>query len=244
MFIQPKIEHIVVAILVIAALIPLEILAEDGTDPLDMFYFGLSAGKYSVKGDFDGESFFLSDEDLYIVPALEPAASYSVVVGSRFEYCAFNFGYRWSNHTIDWFGAHGEADSKAYGITFRFLPLYKYQTKLQPYVLTGFDILRMKVKDGYAHAVIDRGEVVDLIFGDETYKGFGLNIGLGTALFLPGNYNKEGMGIALFADFVYHYAVYGSVQSSILDEKEEEIEVLNGSTISVNLSLVITANYK
>ncbi len=62
-------------------------------------YLGVSANNVLITGSFDGESYFAVDEEMILVPKLDPGFGFGVNGGIRFRNFALDFLYKHSLHT-------------------------------------------------------------------------------------------------------------------------------------------------
>jgi len=59
-------------------------------------FLGVTAGYNLIAGSYDGESFFQTDEDIMLVPAISPAFGVGGVMGLAYEKFTIDFGYHYA----------------------------------------------------------------------------------------------------------------------------------------------------
>ena len=70
-------------------------------------YLGISANYVLITGNFDGESYFAVDDEVILVPKLDPGFGFGINGGIRFQKSALDFLYKRSMHNCSFIDSTG-----------------------------------------------------------------------------------------------------------------------------------------
>ena len=185
------------------------------------FYLGFGIPYNTIGGDFDGESAFVGASDIIIVPEIDGAFGFGILVGFGFSpEAALELSYLASSHDAKWMGGSGDVDYSMLNIDFKFS--FNSFKPTQPYLLIGLGFHDVVVVDG---SVSVSGQI-----GDATYTGTGFNIGGGVDQYVNPNVS---IGLGLTYRIVEYDEAEGVVGKGKLDDS------LNGD----GFGLVLDAAY-
>jgi hypothetical protein len=140
------------------------------------FYVGASGvPNFTFDGvTFDGSTYYrqVGGDEAMILPRLDSKSTIRAVAGYRLTRGSFEVGYESTNHTGRFVGIPADATFKSLNFDERIYMLTR--GRIQPYGLLGFSLPRLTIKDG---------SVLDDQFGDAHFRGFGVNIEPGVAVF-------------------------------------------------------------
>jgi hypothetical protein len=205
-----------VALAAMSLLVPAYASAETVFRPKDGVYIGLALPFVTIGNDFDGETFFVGDTDVVLVPKLDSAFGLRVSLGVRFSNVAMELNYLRSSHDASVAGIPAEAKYQQFGGDLKFLLT---QQQAQPYLLVGMYLPEVILKDGSASVF---GDV-----GDASYQGLGLNAGVGLLYNLHPRFSFD-IGV------VYRLGLFASAKGAS-GTRETLDEALIGGGIGVNL---------
>lgn len=124
---------------------------------------------------FDGSSYYrkVGGDEVLILPKLEPASTIRAVAGFRLTRGSFEVGYERVNQVGSFVGIPTDATFQALNFDERIYILTR--GRIQPYGLLGLSLPTLTVKDG---------SVLHDQVGDARFRGFGVNIEPGVAVFV------------------------------------------------------------
>jgi hypothetical protein len=167
-------------------------------------FFSIQFGERSMEGDdFEGETYYASDTERYLVPNLEPATFYGLMVEGREDWMGYQIGYTYAKHEYSWLDIP-IADATTHFIDFNFM-FYAMSTRsIQPFGMLGFSLNGIRIQDG-------KIDLLNNKFLDSSMYGAGLNYGVGVDYYL-------GIRAKLTAGARWHYNPYNSISGQELDE--------------------------
>lgn len=104
-------------------------------------YTGISADYILLKGSFDGESFFITEEETILVPKLKPAIGFGILFGIKMGNGAIDFAYHITR--MEYTSMEDGFSGRSTTHLIRYLSFKKYfitssEKKLKPYL--DFDL--------------------------------------------------------------------------------------------------------
>jgi len=188
------------------------------------WYVEVDAVRSAIEGDFDGDSVLEGEDDVFLVPDLEPAYGFAVKVGGRSREGSFSIGYARAAHDATFASATGEATWAA--VAFEFRAFLLRGGRIEPYLQLGWvPWSSLRVKD--AAGIISTGEVSDAIFVNNIWNW---SIGAGTNVHLVA-------GLSATGTVVYRAHNYRAVKSSAEDTPLEIENGLNGRALGFELGM-------
>jgi hypothetical protein len=123
---------------------------------------------------FDGSSYYqqIGGDEVLILPRLEPTSTIRAVGGFRLTRGSFEVGYERTNHVGTFAGIPTDATFHALNFDERIYMLT--HGRIQPYGLLGFSLPSLTIKNG---------SVLEDQVGDANFRGYGVNIEPGVAVF-------------------------------------------------------------
>lgn len=158
------------------------------------FFFGAVTQKTSFQGEFDGKLVLGNEQRLFNIPKLAPKEGFGLTFGSMTPSGMWSVSYTQSIHRTDFQDRGGKAVFNALDIDGKAFLIKNFP--LQPYILLGFHLPWITVRDG-----VER----DVRIGDATYFGLGVKAGtglmidIGDVFFLSGGVNYRLMGFMYVA---------------------------------------------
>lgn len=176
--------------------------AEEDEDDLQTFakrgfFLGAAAVATTLENDdFDGQSGLVDplNGNQFILPELDPGLGWGFAVGYRGKENSVQFTYTTSEHDDDFLGTSLEDEIQTYSLDFKHY--FNVENSLQPYVLIGVTVPRIRIEQGAGNG----GAVSDAV-----YQGLGANLGGGAALYLTPQ-------LALFGEAFYRWAYIEDVR--------------------------------
>ena len=169
-------------------------------------FLSFQVGQRSMGGDdFEGDTFYSSDTELFMIPDMKDAPSYGVYLDFRQGYLGGGIGYSYSSHEWSFLGAEAEdARASAHFVDFNIRLHLLADRPIQPFGLLGFSLNGIRVEDGKHEATTDSLKNLSM-------WGFGLNWGAGVD-FYPSRRFKLTGGAR------WHVNGYNSISGNDLDE--------------------------
>ncbi|MEI8190252.1 MAG: hypothetical protein WCI75_11105, partial [candidate division NC10 bacterium] len=154
-------------------------------------YIGASIPFNRIQGDFDGSSFLTGDEETFFIPKFDDAKGTQFTLGYREEGAAFEVSYQKSTHRATWADIPVSAEGAVFTVWSLCIKGYLGGARsfLQPYALAGIGMPKLVVKDG---------AIKGAAFGNATFVGEELDLGVGLALFPISR-------LCLFGEWTYRY---------------------------------------
>jgi hypothetical protein len=123
---------------------------------------------------FDGSSYYqqIDGNEILILPRLEPTTTLRAIGGFRLTRGSFEVSYERTNHVGSFAGIPTSATFHALNFDERIYVLT--HGRIQPYGLLGFSLPSLTIKNG---------SVLDAQVGDANFRGYGVNIEPGVAVF-------------------------------------------------------------
>lgn len=139
-------------------------------------YFGIGMPFNQIQGDFDGNSYLASGDEFFLVPKFGDGQGVKYFGGYREGNVAFEISYAKSSHRATWDGVDVSAAKAEFSVWSLHIKGYLGGPRsfIQPYVLCGFGMPEIVVKNGAI-----KGSTV----GDATFIGEELDLGIGLAIF-------------------------------------------------------------
>ncbi len=172
----------------------------------DYRFLTIQVGTRSMGGDdFDGETFYSGENDLFLVPKMNDATFYGVYMEFRNGPWGGGFGYSRASHDWSFAGASAEpADATSHFIDFDFRGYALPRSPIQPFLLLGFSFNGIRVEDG-------KVDLVDTRLDNLSMWGLGLNYGAGVDYYL-------GRRLKVTGGARWHLDGYNSISGNDLDE--------------------------
>jgi opacity protein-like surface antigen len=189
---------------------------------IDRFFLRINYVNHSIGGEFDGQSFLYTKEEIFLIPKIRNASGFEIATSFVSNKGKIQLGYVRSKHEISFLNAEGEALFHMFSVDFYYNLLTKRLVK--PYVLLGGGFTWLDVKDG--SATIETNPKVS----NAVFSGGGFNIGAGLEFFLSRN-------LLIDADVVFRRIGYSHVNGA-KDKSVELEELLNGSGTSFNVGVL------
>jgi Outer membrane protein beta-barrel domain len=125
---------------------------------------------------FDGSTYYrqIGGDEILILPKLAPTSTFRAMVGYRLTRGSFEVSYEKTDHVGSFVGIPLDATFKALNFDERIYILTR--KRIQPYGLLGASLPVLTVKDG--------SFLRDEQIGDGRFKGFGINVEPGVAVFV------------------------------------------------------------
>lgn len=141
-------------------------------------YVQIAAAYNAVASGFDGKGYFASDEELMLVPRLDPGTGWSAAVGWRWSANAFEISYCRSVHDCSYLDT--ALSTASYNLVdLNFKHFYQIDRRFQPYFSADFGVPGwFGVKQG------SFSTATGLANGDLSYTGLVLGGGGGVAYHL------------------------------------------------------------
>jgi len=150
-------------------------------------YTGVSADYIILTGSFDGESFFITEEETILVPKLKPAIGFGVLFGIKMGNGAIDFAYHITR--MDYTSLEDGFSGKSTTHLIRYLSFKKYFTtssekKLKPYL--DFDLsVAFSHFDKISYPLNNKSEIRSANYGGVIFgAGIGAKIDLTKSLAL------------------------------------------------------------
>lgn len=198
----------------------ISVVAYSQFEPKTGWFVGISGLSSDVRGDFDGVTVLVTDQDLFSIPLLSRGTGVGFRVGRKGARGSWEFTYARSVLDAEWLGARGEAIFSVYSFDFRFHLIH--DKPYQPFIQLGWTpVTPLKVKDG---AFIGATSTTS----DAVYIGniFNWNGGGGIAFFpIP--------RIMVSAAAVYRANKYTGIESSQDRVAAEIAEPLKGAALGI-----------
>ena len=172
------------------------------------FYIGLGAAYNTFGGgDLDGSQALSDGREVIILPDLDSAVGFDLLLGQRMnDAWAIEFNFMSSAHNGTWEGLKG--DSTYTSVSFNGKYSFLRENRVRPYLLLGLGYQRLLIKKGAAD--IYTGAVADA-----SLYGYGLNFGTGIDIYL----NQK---VSVTMGVLYRYLEYteaaGVHQSASIDD--------------------------
>lgn len=148
-------------------------------------YFSVSGVENKIGGDFTGAKCYRYEESSLecIVPEIETDQGFGITIGAYNGKLAGEFSYLRSTHNTNYFGSPYDGDVELLNFDIKFYMLRVLKQNIKAYFLTGVGLPRITIENAATDGV-------DM--GDAIYKGFGLNLGLGTEIRVLPNLGIDG----------------------------------------------------
>jgi hypothetical protein len=147
-------------------------------------YTGISTDYIILTGDFDGKSFFITEEETILVPKLKPAIGFGILFGIKMGNGAIDFAYHITK--MDYTSMEDGFSGKSTTHLIRYLSFKKYFTtssekKIKPYL--DFDLsIAFSHFEKISYALYDKSEI-----RSANYGGVIFGAGIGTKIDLTKN---------------------------------------------------------
>ena len=169
---------------------------KDGT------YIGAFVTLNQMSGDFDDSTWGRSGSDIYDYPDVDNGTGLGVLLGFRAgRKMAVELGYQRSRHDASG-EAYGDGDATYSEIDLNIKIDVFARDRIRPYILFGLGVPWLTVEDGLYTYPYGPEDVED-----ETFVGFGLNIGAGAAYYFRPD-------LALTGGVIYRWNRFSSVSGS------------------------------
>lgn len=186
------------------------------------WYAEIDVVRQAIEGDFDGDSILEGQDDVFLIPNVEPAYGFAAKVGGRTREMSFSIGYSRSSHDVTFASARGEATFAAVALELRAFVLRG--GRIEPYLQLGWvPWSSLRVKD--AAAIVSTGEVSDAIFINNIWNW---SVGAGANVHLLARLSATGT-------VVYRSHNYRAVKSSAEDAPLKIADPLNGRALGFEL---------
>jgi hypothetical protein len=207
----------------LAAALALLLLAQaiPGMAKNDGILIGIVAPYNTFAGDFDGNNYFNSGEEIYLVPKMESAFGYGVTAGSRNGNMDWEFYYAHSKHNFTFAEIRDTAAFDAIGANTRFNA--NVRGIFKPYVNFGMDFCWLKANQA---SMTTYGS---LRTGSAKYSGLGLFGGVGIGI----------SPVKLFTLYIggeLRWGMFGRVKG-VLGESQD-LESLSSLSLTLRSGLV------
>lgn len=215
-----KIKKIIISIIVIVAAGVCAFAGSNTSDEvfvLNRVYIGVSASHNIPEGDFDGISFLADEDEVVLIPKIDPALGYKVYMGRSldlYSHAYFDIGYMHADPAASWGGVEGESFWDSYYLEAKYC--FKPNNKISPYLLFGLSYEKVNFKEASANI----SEVGDAIFiGNGLYGGLGISFCLSRRLMLKidGCYKTCKFGRAKGVENQYKSIPEGGINSSVMN---------------------------
>jgi hypothetical protein len=180
--------------------------------------------------DFSGETYFESDNELFLVPKLKGSYALGGALGGMVDFessfiraLSLEAGYSTSDHTYSFMDAESQSTTATIRNIYVTLRTYFFKNRLVlPFIYLGFGGTRLVAKNGsYSYSLPPR-------VGDATYKGSDYGFGIGAVVRLPA-------GFLLYAEAGYHFLAMNNVKGVLGTEYEIEAARATYPRFSVGL---------
>ncbi len=154
-------------------------LKEDG------MYFSISGVGNSIGGDFTGAKYYIYEESSLIcnVPKIETDQGFGITIGAYKGKLAGELSYLRSAHNTNYSGLSYDGEVELVNLDIKFYMLRVLKQSIKGYFLIGIGLPKITIDN----AATDEGNK-----GDAIYRGFGLNLGLGTEIQILPNLGIDG----------------------------------------------------
>lgn len=158
------------------------------------FFFGAFTHMTSFKGEFDGRLVLGNEQRVFNIPKLDPKEGFGLTFGSVTPAGMWSISYASSVHRANFQDHRGKAVFNALDLDGKAFLLK--ESSLRPYVLLGFHLPWITVRDG-----VER----DVRISNATYFGLGVKggtgivIDIGDTFLLSGGVNYRVMGFMYVA---------------------------------------------
>ena len=186
-------------------------------------YIGVSVNYVSITGNFDGETYFIVDDETILVPKINAGIGFGITVGIRFPKTAIDLQFKRSTH--DCFLME-EIPSRANFNVIKFIGIKSYiggSKHIQPYIDFDFSGTWMNVAD--ATYLVSAPQTVK----KATYGAIILGLGGGLALTIADRLSFEMEVLP---------AWYLGTDVTGFRKNNYEIEKFNSFKFDVSLSLI------
>lgn len=148
-------------------------------------YFSISGVENNIGGDFDGvKKYQLENSTLTCdVPEIETDQGFGITIGAYKGKLAGEFSYLRSTHNTYYLGSAYDGEVELLNFDIKFYMLKALNQNIKAYFLTGIGIPKITIENAATDGVDN---------GDAIYKGYGLNLGLGTEIRILPNLGIDG----------------------------------------------------
>ena len=148
-------------------------------------YFSVSGVENSIGGDFTGAKYYLYEESALRcdVPEIESDRGFGMTIGGKKGKLAGELSYLRSVHNTNFLGLPYDGEVELVNLDIKFYTLRILKQSIKAYFLTGI---------GFPKITIENAATDGQSLGDAIYKGFGLNLGLGTEIRILPNLGIDG----------------------------------------------------
>ncbi len=183
------------------------------------FYVGLLYVNNSIDGDFNDDSVYYSSTHVYNVPEADSGGGFGLILGSRFNKGAFEFGYQQSKHeTHSAFVDVGDQDAEYNLVDMNFKFDVFAKGRLRPNIILGL---------GYTWLDIENNKTDGQTLSDERFTGWAANLGAGLAYFITPQWCINGA-------LMYRWQSYGEIDGNELEDST------SGSGVCYNVGMAYT----
>ena len=165
---------------------------QEKTGGTDRFFISITAYTDSFKGDFDGNLVLGNAGKAFFIPKLNSQHGFGLSFGRTLKSGLWSISYLRAAHNTTFQGARGNSTSNILDINGKAY-LFK-KIPVLPYVLLGFTIPWLKVKNG-----AQQGNLVE----DATYWGLGVNAGAGLIVPINSRFFISGGFVYRFMGFIF-----------------------------------------
>lgn len=169
-------------------------------------FISFQVGRRTMGGsDFDGETFYTGDNEIFFIPEIEDAMFYGVYFDLRSGILGGGLGYSYAQHDWSWGGEDvPDAKVKTHFIDFDFRIHVMSRQAFQPFALLGFSFNGIQVEDG-------RARLDSETWDDLSMWGVGLNYGVGADWY-------HGRKVKVSGGARWHWDGYNKISGNELDE--------------------------
>lgn len=118
------------------ALLPLFVHSQSSDLSADGFYFGVNLPYMTNEGDFNGNTFLYTNQEVFLVPQVEGGIGFGFRLGWRDHRSALEVGYNRTNHEVSFINATGTASLVAWSIDWKLF--FRDKKAVQPYIQLGW----------------------------------------------------------------------------------------------------------
>lgn len=187
------------------------------------FYVGaLAAATTLSDSDFDGQSGLIDpvNNNQFALAQLDPGLGWGAALGYRGRENSVQFSYNTTDHDDEFGNSSLESSISTYSLDFKHH--WNVDGALQPFVLVGVSVPRIRITDGVSNGGNS---------GDAVYQGLGANFGGGAALYLT-------PAIALFGEGYYRWAYIEDARG--LGTRRDIDQRLDGSGLGLRAGISFT----
>lgn len=169
-------------------------------------FISVQVGQRTMGGsDFEGETFYTGDNEVFFVPEIEDAVFYGLYWDVRSGIFGGGMGYSFASHDWRW-GDEDVPDAKVktHFIDFDFRIHLLARQAFQPFALLGFSLNGIQVEDG-------RARLDSETWDDLSMWGVGLNYGVGADWY-------HGRKVKVSGGARFHWDGYSKISGNELDE--------------------------